>query len=241
MNLYETTSNLSRELGRLSLPPPATHAYNPLDYATEPYRLYLERYARSPEVILVGMNPGPWGMAQTGIPFGDVEYVRDWLGITGDVGKPLAEHPKRPVSGYGCQRKEGSGRRLWGWAKDRFVTPERFFSAFFVVNYCPLIYFLEDGTNLTPDKLPAATRRELFAVCDAALRQTVEMLKPRFVLGVGRFAERRVASSVAGLNATVGGVPHPSPASPQANRGWAAQMEASLERLGISLPQILAH
>lgn len=235
MDLYEITSDLSHALARLEVPANVTHVYNPLEYAAEPYRLYLERYARSPEVFLVGMNPGPWGMAQTGVPFGDVGFVRDWLAISGEVGKPPIEHPKRPVQGFACQRKEGSGRRLWGWAKERYVTPERFFGEFFVVNYCPLVYYLEDGTNLTPDKLPIAARRELFAVCDKALRQAVEVLKPRFVLGVGRFAEQRVAASVAGLDVVAGNVPHPSPASPQANRGWAAQMEAGLERMGIKL------
>jgi len=236
MNLFDVSAHLSQQLSQLAIPETVTHVYNPLEYAAEPYRVYLQRYARKPTVFLVGMNPGPWGMAQTGVPFGDIEYVRDWLGITSEVSKPASEHPKRPVLGFACQRKEGSGRRLWGWAKDRYGTADHFFEQFFVVNYCPLIYYLEEGTNLTPDKLPMAARRELFAVCDAALRQTVEILKPRFVLGVGRFAEQRVAASVAGLNVTVGGVPHPSPASPQANRGWAAQMEASLLQLGIALP-----
>jgi single-strand selective monofunctional uracil DNA glycosylase len=210
--------------------------YNPLEYAAAPYREYLDRYARQPQALLVGMNPGPWGMAQTGVPFGDVEFVRDWLGITGVVGKPPAEHPKRPVDGFACKRKEGSGRRLWGWAKQRYTTPDGFFAQFFVVNYCPLVFYLEDGVNLTPDKLPVAARRELFALCDAALRETVQVLQPRWVLGVGRFAEQRVAASVAGLDVVAGGVPHPSPASPQANRGWAGQMEAGLAALGMVLP-----
>lgn len=236
MNMADLTSRLSRELARLGCPPPATHVYNPLEYASDPYRQYLERYGGKPQALLVGMNPGPWGMAQTGVPFGDVGFVRDWLGIQGEVGKPPAEHPKRPVLGYACLRKEGSGRRLWGWARERYATPERFFSQFFVINYCPLIFYRENGVNLTPDKLPAAERRALFAVCDAALRESVEILKPRFVLGVGRFAEQRVAASVAGLEVVAGGVPHPSPASPQANRGWAAQMEAGLLRLGIDSP-----
>lgn len=234
-NLIDLTSRLSRELARLGCPSPATHVYNPLDYAAEPYRQYLERYGGQPQALLVGMNPGPWGMAQTGVPFGDVEFVRDWLGIAGAVGKPPVEHPKRPVQGFACKRKEGSGRRLWGWARERYATPQRFFGQFFVVNYCPLIFYLEDGTNLTPDKLPVAARRELFAVCDAALRETVEILRPRFVLGVGRFAEQRVAASVAGLDVTPGGIPHPSPASPQANRGWAGQMEACLVGVGVAL------
>ncbi|MDD5036773.1 MAG: hypothetical protein PHE55_18750 [Methylococcaceae bacterium] len=235
MPLSAITSDLSRELNRLGCPSPASHVYNPLEYAGDAYRQYLKRYGGRPQVLLVGMNPGPWGMVQTGVPFGDVEMVRDWLAIQADVGKPPIEHPKRPVLGYACKRKEGSGRRLWGWARERFITPQRFFRRFFVINYCPLCFFLEDGTNLTPDKLPAAARRELFALCDAALRNTVEHLKPRFVLGVGRFAEHRATAALAGWDTIVGGVPHPSPASPQANRGWAAQMEASLVRLGIAL------
>jgi len=236
MNLLSITANLRHDLARLVFTAPITHVYNPLEYAAEPYRQYVERYANAPEVLLIGMNPGPWGMAQTGVPFGDVEMVKDWLGIHGPVGKPPIEHPKRPVLGFSCRRREGSGRRLWGWARDRFGAPESFFARFFVVNYCPLCFFLADGANLTPDKLPAAQRRELFAVCDAALRHTAEFLQPRHALGVGRFAEQRAAAALAGLDIQVGGIPHPSPASPLANRGWAAQLEASLARLGIVLP-----
>lgn len=237
MGLQAITSNLSQQLNRLPVPTTVSHVYNPLDYALAPYLRYLELYAKQPEVVLVGMNPGPWGMAQTGVPFGDVEFVRDWLGITGDVGQPEWLHPKRPVLGYACTRKEGSGRRLWGWARDRFGSPTAFFKQFFVVNYCPLIYFQEAGTNLTPDKLQASERQALFALCDAALRATVTTLKPRYVLGVGRFAEQRVLASTQGLDVHCGSIPHPSPASPLANRGWASQVEAQLQVLGIPIAQ----
>jgi single-strand selective monofunctional uracil DNA glycosylase len=236
MNLLSVTTNLKYDLARLDFVAPITHVYNPLDYAGAPYRQYLERYGGAPEVLLIGMNPGPWGMVQTGVPFGDVEMVRDWLNIQGPVGRPSVEHPKRPVLGFSCGRREVSGRRLWGWARDRFRTPKLFFARFFVVNYCPLCFFLENGANLTPDKLPVAARGNLFAACDAALRRTVECLKPRHALGVGRFPEQRAAAALTGLDVNVGGVPHPSPASPLANRGWATQMEASLARLGIALP-----
>jgi single-strand selective monofunctional uracil DNA glycosylase len=226
--LIELTTRLSDDLTRLGCPASVSHVYNPLAYAAAPYQHYIEQYAGKAEVLLVGMNPGPWGMAQTGVPFGDIEYVRDWLGISGEVGKPAIEHPKRPIQGYACTRKEGSGRRLWGWGKARYQTQQ-----FFVVNYCPLLFYLAEGENLTPDKLPAAARRDLFAICDAALRETVEVLQPHFVLGVGRFAEQRVVASVQGLNVIAGSIPHPSPASPQANRGWAEQVEAKLAALGI--------
>jgi single-strand selective monofunctional uracil DNA glycosylase len=236
LDLIQNALELRRDLERIRFASPVTHVYNPLCYAWEPHRAYLERYGRAPrEVLLVGMNPGPWGMAQTGVPFGDVELVRDWLRIEGSVARPTTEHPRRPVQGFACRRREGSGRRLWGWARDRFGTPEAFFTRFFVGNYCPLCFFLEDGTNLTPDKLPSVQRRELETTCDRGLAQMVEVLQPRFVLGVGRFAERRVAKVLTGGGAVAGGVPHPSPASPSANRGWAGQMEAALRAVGIDL------
>lgn len=215
---------------------PVSHVYNPLDYAWEPHRHYLERYASaSPEILLVGMNPGPWGMVQTGVPFGEVQMVSTWLGVHGRVDRPASEHPKRPVLGFACRRREASGRRLWGWAEQRFGTAEAFFARFFVWNYCPLCFFSADGANLTPDRLPVAERRELESICDRGLAEVAQVLNPRFVLGVGRFAERRIAEVLHGTTAVLGGVPHPSPASPAANRGWAEQMEAALRRYGVEL------
>ncbi len=215
---------------------PVSHVYNPLDYAWEPHRLYLERYGQgNPEVVLVGMNPGPWGMAQTGVPFGDVPLVRDWLGIEGRVGRPAAEHPKRPVEGFACRRREVSGQRLWGWARDNFGTPQRFFERFFVLNYCPLCFMEPGGRNRTPDRLAAADRAQLFAICDPALARAVRCLRPRLVLGVGGFAATRAAAALADSDRTVGQVLHPSPANPQANRDWAGRFAATLRELGVSL------
>jgi len=188
------------------------------------------------------MNPGPWGMAQTGVPFGEIGLVRDWLGIVGAVGKPPEEHPKRPIEGFECSRSEVSGRRLWGWARERFGSPERFFERFFVWNYCPLVFMEESGRNRTPDKLPVTEREPLFAACDEALRRAVETLEPAWVVGIGKFAETRASEALAerlesGAGTCVGGILHPSPASPAANRGWAAQAERQLRSLGIDLPE----
>ncbi|WP_139557766.1 uracil-DNA glycosylase family protein [Methylotetracoccus oryzae] len=237
MTLIDNATTLQAELRRIRFVPPVSHVYDPLDYAWEPHRTYLERYGQGErEILMVGMNPGPWGMVQTGIPFGDVESVRTWLRIDGPVAEPASLHPKRPVFGYTCPRREGSGRRLWGWARDRYGDPERFFDRFFVGNYCPLCFFLEAGTNLTPDKLPLGERRAVTAACDRSLQRMTAILKPRWVLGIGRFAERRAAEALAGTAVRVGGLPHPSPASPLANRGWAEQMDRALERLGIAVP-----
>jgi single-strand selective monofunctional uracil DNA glycosylase len=227
---------LSTAVDPLAFGPPVTHVYNPLAYASAAVEQYLGRFCRpGVEAILVGMNPGPWGMAQTGVPFGEVGLVRDWLGISAEIGSPSDPHPKRPIQGLACERSEVSGARLWGWARDRFGTADAFFDRFFVWNFCPLVFMEESGRNRTPDKLPAEERAPLFEACDAALGRFFELLDPPLVVGVGKFAEKRCAV-VAGDSRRVATVLHPSPASPIANRGWAPQAEAQLTALGIELP-----
>lgn len=233
MELVDIARRLRAEVHGLRFAAPVANVYNPLEYAWAPHREYLNRYGRGhPPVLLLGMNPGPFGMAQTGVPFGDVAVVRDWLGIEAPVARPAREHPKRTVAGFACRRREVSGQRLWGWAEATFRTPERFFARFFVANYCPLAFVEASGRNRTPDKLPRAERDPLFAACDRALRATVGRLRPAYVIGVGRFAAERAAAALDGTAVKLGVVPHPSPASPAANRGWAGQMSRALDALG---------
>jgi single-strand selective monofunctional uracil DNA glycosylase len=221
-------------LGPLEFTAPVTHVYNPLDYARAPFERYLERYGNPPrEILMVGMNPGPWGMLQTGIPFGEINAVRDWLGIEGRVGAPVDPHPKRPVLGMACGRSEVSGKRLWGWARERFGTPDGFFRRFLVLNYCPLAFFDADGRNLTPDKLSAPQRNPLLDACDRALVDWVACYRPRHVIGIGRFAADRAASVLTGQPVAVGRVTHPSPANPRANKGWDRCVTAELGQMGI--------
>jgi single-strand selective monofunctional uracil DNA glycosylase len=232
--LRKIYAELSGQAGRLEFGAPVTHVYNPLDYARAPVGRYLDIAAAAPKrAVFLGMNPGPWGMAQTGVPFGTVGMVRDWMGIEARVGKPAVEHPRRPVTGFVCQREEVSGTRFWGWGRDRFGTAEKFFEQFFVANYCPLVFMEASGRNRTPDKLAAAERRELFRLCDRALKQLVDVLEPEMVVGVGKFAEDRARAALSGLEIGFGRVLHPSPASPLANRGWAPQAEAQLAELGL--------
>ncbi len=236
MDLQTITEKLVADIGRLRFGPPVATVYNPLEYAAMPYGAYLKRFGHRPkEVLLVGMNPGPWGMAQTGVPFGEVQLVKRWLGIDAPVGTPRTVHPKRPVMGFACTRSEVSGKRLWGWAEKTFRTPQRFFRRFFVANYCPLIFFADNGRNITPNTLPAADRRPLQVVCDAALQQTVRWLQPRHVVGVGRFAAARAAQALEGMDVSIGCITHPSPANPRANRGWEPRVAQELNDLGIRL------
>ncbi|WP_305042369.1 uracil-DNA glycosylase family protein [Geoalkalibacter sp.] len=236
MTLWQVTRELAKHLDRLTFQAPVSHVYNPLRYAAEPHRSYLERYGQGPkQVVFLGMNPGPWGMAQTGVPFGEVSAVRDWLGIEEEVSRPSREHPKKPVTGFACRRSEVSGRRLWGFFREVFGSPDLFFHRFFVVNYCPLLFVEEGGRNRTPDQLAVAEREPLYAACDAALRRTIQTLGCSRVIGVGGFAEQRAREALAGMDVAVGRILHPSPASPAANRDWAGQVRAQLSAQGIAL------
>jgi single-strand selective monofunctional uracil DNA glycosylase len=237
MSLAAIDRALSDEVDQLEFDAPVCHVYNPLRYARAPHEAFLERFGRGrKEVLFLGMNPGPWGMAQTGVPFGDIAMVRDWMGITGRVDKPDNEHPKRPVTGFDCVRSEVSGSRLWGWARDRFDSPDAFFERFFVINFCPLVFLEDTGRNRTPNKLPKAERAPLVACCNEALRAAIELLAPRIVVGIGVYARDAAKRVVADRDVEVGCVLHPSPASPKANRGWAKQAEQDLAAAGVELP-----
>lgn len=231
--LIDAARELSASVEALSFASPVTHRYNPLAYAWDAHETYLRRYGASRrKIVFIGMNPGPFGMVQCGVPFGEIAAVRDWMGIEVAVNRPENENPKRPIEGFACARSEVSGRRLWGLFAERFGTPEAFFAEHFVANYCPLAFF-DNGRNLTPDKLPAAEAAPLYAACDRHLRALVAALDAQWVIGVGAFAEQRAAQALAGIDVRIGRVLHPSPASPAANRGWAEAATAQLEAQGI--------
>lgn len=223
------TAVLRDRVNALQFAAPVAWVYNPLQYAWDMHVEYVRRWGNSRRrILLMGMNPGPWGMVQTGVPFGEVAAVRDFMGLACEVGRPDPEHPKRPVLGLACSRSEVSGRRLWGYFAAEFGSAEAFFADHFVVNYCPLVFMEESARNRTPDKLPVAETQPLFTACDARLRQLVDIYEPSWVVGIGGFARKKLDSlfgsqdEVAGHRpANIGTVLHPSPASPAANRGWA--------------------
>ena len=235
--LCRAARQLCRDVSKLRFGSPVACVYNPLDYAWKPHAAYLRRYAVRPVgVVFVGMNPGPFGMVQTGVPFGDVEIARQWLGVEAPVGRPRHEHPKRPVLGFACERREVSGSRLWGAIRDHFGSPRRFFAAHHIVNYCPLAFVEESGRNRTPDKLPPKEREPLFAVCDRHLRRVITILGPRWVIGIGAFAEARLREVVPERlvpQERIGRISHPSPANPRAQSNWAGLVRGELEAMGL--------
>ena len=230
------TRDLSAAVDRCRFPEPVAHVYNPLAYAWPLHEQYVRRWGATPRrVLFLGMNPGPWGMAQTGVPFGEVAAVRDILELDGAVGRPAREHPKRPVQGLACARSEVSGRRLWGFFAAQCGGAEGFFAEHMVLNYCPLVFMEESARNLTPDKLPAAAAAPLFKACDDWLRRVVALYRPEWAVGVGGFARKKLETVLAAdeLAPRFGTLLHPSPANPAANRGWEAAALGQLREQGI--------
>ncbi len=238
----KAAEKLRDETEKLNFKNPVVCVYNPLNYAWGAFEEYVERFGSSHKrSVFLGMNPGPWGMAQTGVPFGEVEIVREWLKITASTGRPADEHPQYPVEGLNCKRSEVSGKRLWGLFRDKFGTPEAFFKEHFVLNYCPLLFIAssirkngtEGGRNLTPDKLTAEERLDLYRACDSHLCSVIEALKPLYLIGIGAFAETRAKEALNGMDITISRILHPSSASPLSNADWPGTVTRQLITSGV--------
>jgi len=236
--LQKAAKKLVKELSGLNFSLPVTNTYNPLVYAWEPHQIYLEKFGNGKKrVLFLGMNPGPWGMAQTGVPFGEIAAVSDWMGINTLVATPENEHPKRPIQGFGCPRSEVSGKRLWGLFSELYPDPDDFFAEHFVTNFCPLVWMGETGKNITPDKLPRVESEPVDTACRWHLAQMIQEIQPEFLIGVGAFAEKQIKATikehVPAYRGEIGKILHPSPASPAANKGWAEAATRQLKDLGV--------
>lgn len=227
------TQDLVNKLEKLTFSEPISHTYNPLTYAWDSHLDYLKKYSTTKKkVLFMGMNPGPFGMAQTGVPFGEIAAVSDWMGINRLVNEPAKMHPKRPILGFGCPKSEVSGKRLWGLFAEYYPKANDFFTDHYVTNYCPLIWMAESGKNITPDKVKKEEIAPVEAACDAFLKALIDIQQPQFLIGVGAYAEKKIKNCIKGSplegTVTVGKILHPSPASPAANKGWAQQASAQL-------------
>ncbi len=247
--LIAAARELSQEVGSLRFGEPVAYTYNPLDYAWAGHEAYIRRFgAGRKDVLYLGMNPGPFGMAQTGVPFGEIPAVTLWMGLHAAIGQPPATHPKRPVQGFSCPRSEVSGRRLWGLFAGMYGSAENFFAHAYVANYCPLIWMGASGANITPTQLPREQVQALDSACQRHLVCLIATLKPKLLIGVGGYALRQLETAVAALPATVreglvlGTMLHPSPASPVANKYWPErpqeQVLALLAQAGLPAPAV---
>jgi len=216
---------------------PVRYISNPIDHAHQPHKMFLEKYLDGEKsVLFLGMNPGPWGMCQTGVPFGDIMSCESFLGIVAEVNKCVpGQHPKRPILGFSCKRKEVSGSRFWTFFKSICGRPENFFKSCFVLNYCPLAFMKDSGKNIGAAELSKELRDQVNQACDVALHRILGLLNVKLVVGVGKFAEGRAKSVIKeyDLDISVGNLMHPSPINPAANKGWDKIAYTTLQDLGL--------
>ncbi|RZF44591.1 hypothetical protein LSTR_LSTR001349 [Laodelphax striatellus] len=200
------------------------YIYNPLECAYDVHRNFVHKFCiSSKKILFLGMNPGPWGMMQTGVPFGDVISVKNWLKVTGEIIKPLKEHHLRPVSGFDCKRVEVSGKRFWAFAQHLSNgNPAVFFRNSFVHNYFPFVLMTESGKNVTPADLKPAEQKELESLCDESLCSVIDLLKVETIIAIGRYTEKRVKAVLRKTpkNVDVVYMMHPSPRNPKSNQEW---------------------
>jgi len=222
--LIAAARELASAMDQLVFDAPVAYTYNPLTYAWAGHEAYIRKFATGKKKVLyLGMNPGPFGMAQTGVPFGEIAAVTLWMGINAPIAQPPATHPKRPIQGFSCPRSEVSGRRLWGLFEEMYGSAEAFFADAYVANYCPLIWMSESGANIPPTQLPKEQVAQIDAACQRHLVRIIEILEPQYLIGVGGYALKQLelaAATIPEHTFTLGTILHPSPASPVANKCW---------------------
>lgn len=61
-------NELNYRLEYIAIPPPVACIYNSTQYARTTFEQYVRKYCNTKKPIMYfGMNPGPWGMSQTGV------------------------------------------------------------------------------------------------------------------------------------------------------------------------------
>ena len=233
--LLSLEKKLVNEVGKISFNLPVAYVYSPLEYAFNIHTLYVKKYCNTPKKILfLGMNPGPWGMSQTGVPFGEINMVKNWLKISGPVGKPAREQENRKVTGFECKRSEVSGKRLWGLFKELCGTPEKFFKHAYVHNYCPIALMDKKGCNITPAEMKGKEQLTLHSDCDKTLADIIKLLKAEIVIGIGGYAEKRAQLVVKShnLHVQILCLPHPSPRAAN-NKNWNEKATKKLTEFGL--------
>lgn len=194
--------------------------YNPLNYASLLHNQFLNRNTNTIDNLFMGMNPGPFGMAQNGVPFGATSKVKDFLKINGSVDLVLDAHPKLPIVGLEMKREEESGKRFWSVMEEIYGNCEEFFKHSFATNYCPLAFIDKGSTakNITPDKLSKQDQKKIELVCDEFLEKQINILKPKRIIAIGRYSEKMALKNKDKIEVLY--LFHPSPANPKGFSYW---------------------
>ncbi|XP_069360808.1 single-strand selective monofunctional uracil DNA glycosylase [Maniola hyperantus] len=230
----ELADEMNEDLNEFKLPPAVKCVYNPSIYARYTFEMYARKYCNTKKKIMFfGMNPGPWGMSQTGVPFGEISSVRDWLGIEGPVNKPPHEIRERPVDGFDCKRTEVSGKRFWGLLKTICGTPVKFFETSFVYNYINQQWMKSNGCNLTPGDFKVSEMEPLYNICDPIFVKILKLYEVEIIVAIGKFCETRAQKAIKkylpSSSIKILYLSHPSPRSVN-NNNWEQKALEELKR-----------
>lgn len=170
------------------------------------------------------------------VPFGEIESVRNWLHITGPVGKPPKELHSRRVEGFNCSRSEISGARFWGLFKKLCGKPENFFRSSFVYNYLPQQWMRSNGANVTPGEFSALDMTALFDICDPIFIKVLEIYEVEIIIAIGKFCEKRAQKALKKYlpesKIQILYLPHPSPRAVN-NTNWEEKALESLKNFNL--------
>lgn len=217
--------DLNNELNELQFPKNITHIYNPIVYALNLHCQYIKKFLNGKKkVMLIGMNPGPNGMVQNGVPFGNTNTVKNLMKIQGQVDQPPSLNPKRPVTGLSCTTEEPSGVRIWNLLQKLAGSLEVFGEQCFLHNFCPLAFFDEQGKNITPSELKGKIKSTLRDICLKYLEKEIQLIQPEIIIAIGSYVGdslRKLSkqSIYVRTNIKILQLAHPSPRSLN-NNNW---------------------
>ncbi|XP_054745917.1 single-strand selective monofunctional uracil DNA glycosylase [Anastrepha obliqua] len=231
---YVLECQLNNTLQDIVRPVSITHVYNPVEYASGLHCAYLQKFLDGPKrVMFVGMNPGPNGMGQTGVPFGNILTVRNEMSLSGSVQQPPSVHVKRPVRGFECSIEEPSGVRIWSlFKKLAGGSLNTFGRQCFVHNFCPLIFYDNAGRNITPSELKGDYKEKIGKECLDVLDLELDLVKPEILVAVGLYMYGMVSRSRHAKDLKIYKLPHPSPRSLN-NQNWPEKAEQLLLELDL--------
>ncbi|XP_073819638.1 uncharacterized protein isoform X2 [Musca autumnalis] len=172
--------------------------YNPLDYdAAKIHKDYLKRYLKGPKrVLFVTMNPASHGELQTGIPFGHMPTIREYMKLKSTIIDSPVPHPSEDEE----QERENNSIYFWQMIREIFYSQNFFLSKFFqqrfVHSFCPLAFIDGEKQFVTLENLPDKTyRKEVTKACVHILEKQLKLLQPDMVIVMGGYVHGNMQRS----------------------------------------------